>query len=398
MLGEKKGGVMPQSAWMKRSFFVVCALVVIAAVVAGCGGGSSSSSSSTSEEEPAETGGGGGSEGGSYKIALLLPENETPRYESDDKPDFEKAIEEKCPECEVSYFNAGGEVEKQQSQGEAALTQEANVIVLDPQDSKSAAAIVEKAHLEEVPVVSYDRLTENSEVSAYVSFNNKKVGELQAETLSEKLKEDGSPKGPIIMINGDPADPNAALFKEGAHAGFERAHVEIAKESDTPEWSAENAQKEAQQAITALGNNGFAAIYAANDETGGGAIAAMKGAGINPEEKPVTGQDATVAGLQRILKGEQFMTVYKEIQPEAEIAAELALALAAGEEVPKELGGIATEEVNNGKTEVPSILLKPIAVTKDNVKSTVVADGFVETSELCEGVYAAACKEAGISG
>jgi D-xylose transport system substrate-binding protein len=381
---------------MKRSVFVVCALVAIAAVVAGCGGGSSSSSSSSTSEE--ESSGGGGSEGGSYKIALLLPENETPRYESDDRPDFEKAIEEKCPECEVSYFNAGGDVEKQQSQGEAALTQEANVIVLDPQDAKSAAAIVEKAHLEEVPVVSYDRLTENSEVGAYVSFNNVKVGELQAETLSKKLKEDGSPKGPIIMINGDPADPNAALFKEGAHTGFEKAGVEIAKEYDTPEWSAENAQKEAQQAITALGNNGFAAIYAANDETGGGAIAAMKGAGINPAEKPVTGQDATVAGLQRILKGEQFMTVYKEIEPEANIAAELALALAAGEEIPKELGGIAAEEVNNGKTEVPSILLKPIAVTKDNVKSTVVADGFVETSELCEGVYAAACKEAGISG
>jgi D-xylose transport system substrate-binding protein len=383
---------MPQSAWMKRSLFAAFALVAIAAVVAGCGGGGSSSSSSTGEST------GGGGEGGSYKIALLLPENETPRYESDDRPDFEKAIKEKCPECEVSYFNAGGEVEKQQSQGEAALTQEANVIVLDPEDSKSAAAIVEKAHLEGVPVVSYDRLTENSEVSAYVSFNNVRVGELQAETLAKKLKEEGSPKGPIIMINGDPADPNAALFKEGAHTGFKAAGVEIAKEYDTPEWSAENAQKEAQQAITALGNNGFAAIYAANDETGGGAIAAMKGAGINPAEKPVTGQDATVAGLQRILTGEQFMTVYKEIEPEANIAAELALALAAGEEIPKELGGIATEEVNNGKTEVPSVLLKPIAVTKGNVKSTVVKDGFVEASELCEGVYATACKEAGISG
>jgi D-xylose transport system substrate-binding protein len=380
---------MPQSAWMKRSLFAAFALVAIAAVVAGCGGGGSSSSSSTGEST------GGGGEGGSYKIALLLPENETPRYESDDRPDFEKAIKEKCPECEVSYFNAGGEVEKQQSQGEAALTQEANVIVLDPEDSKSAAAIVEKAHLEGVPVVSYDRLTENSEVSAYVSFNNVRVGELQAETLAKKLKEEGSPKGPIIMINGDPADPNAALFKEGAHTGFSAAGVEIAKEYDTPEWSAENAQKEAQQAITALGENGFAAIYAANDETGGGAIAAMKGAGINPAEKPVTGQDATVAGLQRILKGEQFMTIYKEIEPEATISAEIALALAAGEEVPKEL---ITETVNNGKAEVPSVLLKPIAVTKGNVKSTVVKDGFVETSELCEGIYASACKEAGISG
>jgi len=384
---------MPQSAWMKRSFFVVCALVVIAAVVAGCGGGSSSSSSGSTSEE--ESSGGGGSEGSSYKIALLLPENETPRYESDDKPDFEKAIEEKCPECEVSYFNAGGEVEKQQSQGEAALTQEANVIVLDPQDSKSAAAIVEKAHLEEVPVVSYDRLTENSEVSAYVSFNNKKVGELQAETLSEKLKEDGSPKGPIIMINGDPADPNAALFKEGAHAGFERSGVKIAKESDTPEWSAENAQKEAQQAITALGNNGFAAIYAANDETGGGAIAAMKGAGINPEEKPVTGQDSTVAGLQRILKGEQFMTIFKPIVPEAEIAAEMAISLGENGEVETKE---ESEDINNGKAEVPSILLTSTPVTKENINETVIAEKFVTPAELCEGAFAAACKEAGIEG
>ncbi|HEY2480302.1 MAG TPA: sugar ABC transporter substrate-binding protein [Solirubrobacterales bacterium] len=379
---------------MKRTLFAAFALVAIAAVVAGCGGGGSSTTN-TGGEESSE--GGGGGEGGSesFKIALLLPENETPRYETDDRPDFEKAIEKECPECEISYFNAGGDVEKQQSQGEAALTQGAEVIVLDPQDSKSAAAIAEKAHLQGIPVVSYDRLTENSEVAAYVSFNNKKVGELQAESLSKKLKEDGNSKGPIIMINGDPADPNAALFKEGAHTGFEKSGVEIAKEYDTPEWSAENAQKEAQQAITALGNNGFAGIYAANDETGGGAIAAMKGAGINPEEKPVTGQDATVAGLQRILTGEQFMTVYKEIEPEAQIAGEIALALARGEEVPKEL---VTETVNNGKAEVPAVLLKPIAVTKDNVKSTVVADGFVETSELCEGSFASACKEAGISG
>jgi D-xylose transport system substrate-binding protein len=364
----------------------MAAVLVVAIVAAGCGSSSSSSSSSS---------GGGEGGGSSIHIALLLPENETPRYESDDRPDFEKAIEEKCPECEVSYFNAGGDTEKQQSQGEAALTQGAEVIVLDAQDSKAAATIVEKAHLQEVPVVAYDRLVENSEVAAYVSFDNKKVGELQAETLSKKLKEDGSPKGPIIMINGDPADPNAALFKEGAHIGFEASGVEIAKEYDTPGWSAENAQREAQQAITALGNNGFAGIYAANDETGGGAIAAMKGAGINPEEKPVTGQDATVAGLQRILAGQQYMTVYKEIEPEATITAEIALALGEGKEVPK---AKVTETVNNGKAEVPAVLLEPIAVTKENVKSTVVADGFVETSELCEGVYASACKEAGISG
>ena len=365
---------MSSSATLKRVSFVLAALFAIALVAVGCGGSS----------------GGGGT-----KIALLLPENETPRYETNDRPDFEKAVEDQCSDCEVLYSNAGGDAEKQQSQAEAALTQGAEVLVVDPMDSKSAAAIAEKAQAQNVPVVSYDRLIENGEVDAYVSFDNEKVGELQAETLSKKLKEDGKTSGPIIKINGDPADPNAALFKAGSNKGFEAAGVEVAKEYDTPGWSAENAQREAQQAITALGNDGFAGIYAANDDTGGGAIAALKGAGINPEERPVTGQDATVAGLQRILAGQQFMTVYKEIEPEATISAEIAIALGEGEEVPQNK---VTEEVDNGKGKVPAVLLVPIAVTKGNVKSTVVADGFVSASELCTGPYVAACKEAGISG
>ncbi len=389
---------MPQSAWMKRTLFACFALFVIAAVVAGCGGGSSSSSSSSSEEGSESSSGGGGEEssgGGSLKIALLLPENETPRYETNDKPDFEKAVEEQCPGCSVTYYNAGGDAEKQASQGEAALTQGAEVMVVDPMDSKAAAVIVEKAHAQEVPTVSYDRLIENSEVAAYVSFDNERVGEQQAETLVKKLKEIGKPKGPIIKINGDPADPNAALFKAGSNKVFEKDGVAIAKEYDTPGWTAENAQKEADQAITALGKEGFAAIYAANDETGGGAIAAMKGAGINPEEKPVTGQDSTVAGLQRILKGEQFMTIFKPIEPEAQTAAEMAISLGeSGEVKVKE----KTQMVENGKTEVPSVLFTSTPVTKENINETVIAEKFVTPAELCEGAFAAACKENGISG
>ncbi len=365
---------MSSSAISKRIAIAAGVLIAIALVAVGCGGSDGN---------------------GGTKIALLLPENETPRYESDDRPDFEKAVEDQCGDCDVLYSNAGGDAEKQQSQAEAALTQGAEVLVLDPMDSKSAATIAEQAQAQDVPVLSYDRLVENGEVDAYVSFDNEKVGELQAETLAEKLKEDGSASGPIIMINGDPADPNAALFKAGANKGFEAEGVEVAKEYDTPDWSAENAQREAQQAITALGNDGFAAIYAANDDTGGGAIAALKGAGINPEERPVTGQDATVAGLQRILAGEQFMTIYKEIEPEATISAEIAIALAEGEGVPQDK---VTEEVDNGKGKVPAVLLEPIAVTKDNVKSTVVADGFVTANELCTGPFVSACKEAGISG
>jgi D-xylose transport system substrate-binding protein len=365
---------MSSSVSWKRISIAMAALIALVLVVAGCG----------------SSGGGGGT-----KIALLLPENETPRYETNDRPDFEKAVEEQCEECEILYSNAGGDAEKQQSQAEAALTQGAEVLVVDPEDSKSAAAIAEKAKAQSVPVVSYDRLIENGPVDAYVSFDNEKVGELQAETLAKKLKEDGSSSGPIIKINGDPADPNAALFKAGSNRGFEAAGVKVAKEYDTPGWSAENAQREAQQAITALGNNGFAGIYAANDETAGGAIAAMKGAGIKPEEKPVTGQDSTVAGLQRILVGEQFMTIYKEIEPQATIAAEFAVALAEGEELPQKL---VSEEIENGAGKVPSAILEPIAVTKENVKSTVVADGFVTAEELCTSAYKKACEEAGISG
>jgi len=379
---------MLDSGLLKRVVIACAALLAIAAVAAGCGSSDDSTSSGTEA-----SGGGGG--GGDFTIALLLPENETPRYETNDKPDFEKSVSEICSECEVIYFNAGGDAEKQQSQGEAALTKGADVLVLDPMDSKSAAAIAERANSQGVPVVSYDRLIENAEVAAYVSFDNERVGELQAETLSEKLKEDGHASGPIIKINGDPADPNAALFKAGSNKGFEAAGVKIAKEYDTPGWSAENAQREAQQAITALGNEGFWGIYAANDDTGGGAIAALKGAGINPEERPVTGQDSTVAGLQRILVGQQFMTIYKSIPPQAEIAAEFAVALAEGEELPQDK---VTEEVNNGKADVPSAILEPVAVVKDNIKSTVVKDGFVSPSELCTSAYKKACEEAGISG
>lgn len=365
---------MSRSA-LKRIPVAVGVLLALVAVASGCG---------DSDDD-----GGGGA-----KIALLLPENETPRYEAHDRPEFEENVEAECPDCEILYSNATGDASKQQSQAEAALTQGAEVMVLDPVDAKSAAAMVEKAKAQDVPVLSYDRLIENAEVDYYVSFDNVVVGELQAESLAEKLKEDGSPEGPIVKINGDPADSNAALFKEGSNKGFEAAGVKVAKEYDTPEWSATNAQNEMQQAITALGKSGFEGVYGANDEMAAGSIAAMKSAGINPEERPSTGQDATVAGVQRIIAGQQYMTVYKATDKQTKAAAEIAVALAEGEEFPQ---GQITEEVDNGKTKVPSILLEPVAVTKGNVKDTVVKDEFITADELCTGAYAKACKEAGIS-
>jgi D-xylose transport system substrate-binding protein len=365
---------MPRAALLRPLCAIVGALLLAGLVVAGCGGG--------------------GNGGGGAKIAFLLPENETPRYEAHDRPEFEEKVEELCPDCEILYNNAAEDASKQQSQAEAALTQGAEVLVLDPVDAASAAAMVEKAEAQNVPVVSYDRLIENSEPDYYVSFDNVKVGELQAESLSEKLKEDGAASGPIVMISGDPADSNAAKFKEGAQKGFEAAGVNVAKEYDTPEWSATNAQNEMQQAITSLGKTGFEGVYAANDDTGGGAIAAMKSAGINPAEKPTTGQDATVAGVQRIIAGQQYMTVYKATDIETSVTAEIAVALAEGKKFPQSK---ITDEVNNGKVDVPSVLLEPVAVTKDKVKSTVVKDGFITAGELCTGSYKSACESLGIS-
>ncbi len=377
------------SVQLRRSLIGVAALVFAALLAVGCGGGSNT-----------DTGGGGG---GGGTIALLLPENQTPRYEAADKPDFEAKVQSLCPDCNVVYSNATEDAAKQQSQAEAALTQGVDVMVLDPVDATAAAGIVTKAAAQDVPVVSYDRLILDAAVDYYVSFDNVQVGKLQAQTLAKKLDEDGNPTGPIVMINGDPADSNAALFKKGAHSGFDSAGVDIAKEYDTPGWLASKAQDEMQQAITALGNNGFKGVYAANDDTGGGAIAAMKSAGIDPATRPTTGQDATVAGIQRILAGEQYMTVYKAVKPEAGAAAELAVALAQGKtpntrQIASSLGnGGRAENTDNGSGQIPSVIFTPVAVTKDNVKSTVIKDGYVSPSEVCTGPYVADCKAAGIN-
>jgi D-xylose transport system substrate-binding protein len=174
---------------------------------------------------------------------------------------------------------------------------------------------------------------------------------------------------------------------------FKKEGVKIAKEYDTPDWSPDQAQNEMEQAITALGKNGFAATYAANDGTAGGAIAAMKSAGIEPKSKPTTGQDAELEAIQRILAEEQFMTVYKAIEPEANAAAEIAVALAQEEEVPS---GLVNGKTNNEAEDVPSVLLEPVAVTKENINETIVADEFWSASEICTKPYKKACEEAGI--
>lgn len=356
---------------------ILTALVAVAFAAAACGGSS---------------GGGGGSSSsssGGKKIALLLPETKTARYESKDRPLFTDKLKALCSDCQIIYSNANQDAAQQQSQADAALTNGANVLVLDAVDGAAAAAIAKKAKQQKVPVVSYDRLiTGTDAVDYYISFDNVGVGKLQGTSLLQALgnKTDAS----VVMINGAPTDNNAKLFKQGAHSVLD-GKVKIAKEYDTPDWSPDKAQDEMSQALTALGGK-VDGVYAANDGTGGGAIAAMKAAGVKPLP-PTTGQDAELAAIQRIVAGEQYMTVYKAIKPEAEDAAILAFDLATGAQVPS---SATNGQTDNKSKQVASILLTPVSVTKDNVKSTVVADGFWTRDQICTSDYAAACQQAGI--
>jgi D-xylose transport system substrate-binding protein len=348
-------------------------LPLLAAVVVGCGGDS----------------------GGAAKIALLLPDNLIPHYESIDRPVFEKKVEELCGGCEVLYENAEGDSAKQLKQADAVFRQGAETLVLDPVDVNFDAPIAAKAKAKGVPVLDYDQLIPASEPDALVSFDDVEVGELQAEALTRKLKEEGSARGPIVMLVGEPGDRYQHLFVEGARRVFDAGGVEIARKYDTSFYEVEEARDNMRQAIAALGKNGFAGVYAENDRLAEGAIAAMRSAGIDPAERPTTGREATPAGVRRILAGQQYMTVYTSAGLEATTSAEIAVSLAHGDGVPQSK---ITDEIDNGDTSVPAAMLEAVTVTKGNVKSTVVADGFLAPSKLCAGPYESACKAVGISG
>jgi D-xylose transport system substrate-binding protein len=362
-----------------RKYGLIGVSLLAALVLVACGSDDDkTTSSSTSSGDKSGT------------IALLLPENQTARYETSDKPLFESNVKSLCPDYKVLYSNATQDASKQQQQAEAALAQGAKVLVLDPVDGAAAAGIVSQANAKKVPVISYDRLLLNSKPDYYVEFDSPSVGKIQGQALVDKLKADRK-DGSIVMINGAPTDNNAKLFKKGAHSVIDSSGFKVAKEYDTPDWTPAKAQSEMDQAISALGKDGFVGVYAANDGTASGAIASMKGAGIDPSTRPVTGQDAELAGIQRVIAGDQYMTVYKPIKPLAKNAATFACALAQG----KTPTGTNTTE-NNGTVDIPTLKIPVTAVTADKVKDTVVKDNYWKASEICTSTYAAACKKYGI--
>ena len=361
-----------------------CALALTA-----CGGG---------DDDTAASGSGGGSEGGGEStgtVGVILPDATTsPRWESNDRPLLQKAFEDAGIEADIQ--NADGDVSKFGTLCDGMITAGVNVLMITNLDSESGSACLKKAQDAGISTVDYDRLTLGGGASYYVSFDNVEVGRLMGEGLQKCLTDSGKSQGAqIVYINGDPTDNNAALFKQGYEEALKPAIDSGAVKlvgDQTGNWDATKAGTAFEQLYTQNGGK-IDGVVSANDTMATGIIARLKANQLNGKV-PVTGQDASVAGLQAILSGDQCMTVYKAIQKEADAASKLAIALIKGED-PSALatGSVMDTRLNK---EVPSVLETPVAIYKDNVKD-VIDDGYQKAEDVCAGAAAAACTELGIS-
>ncbi|MFB7212165.1 substrate-binding domain-containing protein [Streptomyces sp. NPDC056255] len=331
-----------------------------------------------------------GSGGDSKTIGLLLPENKTTRYETFDRPIMEAKIGALCSDCVVKYNNAAGDSETQKKQFDALITQGVKVIILDTVDYKAAKSWVQQAAKKDVKVVAYDRLAEGP-ISAYVSYDNEKIGQLQGEALVKALGAKAKDSN-VVMINGSPLDPNAPFFKKGAHSVLDKQVKKVVYEQDIPDWSPDEANKKMGAAIDSLGKDGFQGVYSANDGMAGGIITALKKQGV---KVPVGGQDSELAGIQRILAGEQSFSIYKQIKPEAETTAEIAVRLLKGEKFD-DLAPVKVDSLSGEFKGTPSKLYDASVVTKENIASTIVADKVYKVEEICTAQYKAACDAAGV--
>lgn len=317
-------------------------------------------------------------------IALLLPDSDTARYETFDRPAFEAEVA-KLGDYAVLYSNADQDAAKQQQQAESALAAGAKVLVLDAVDTTAAASIVGEASAQGVPVIAYDRFIPGVRLAYYVSFDNERVGELQAKVLIAALEAGNDPHGGILVLNGSATDSNAAQFRRGAQAQFARSGLDVLAAYDTPGWSPDKAQQWVDGQIVRFGSR-IAGVYAANDGLASGAIAALKAAGASPWPI-VTGQDAELSAIQRIVAGDQYMTVYKAITVQAQHAAQAAVALVRG-------GTPVAQRTIEG---TPATLLEPLAVTASTIAATVVAGGMWTVADICTPAYASACAKLGLT-
>ncbi|AKA07246.1 ABC transporter substrate-binding protein [Streptomyces noursei ZPM] len=366
------GAVNVMNATIRRRVVVSALTLSLAAPLAACG---------SDHQEVSE---------GKDHIGLLLPENKSTRYEKFDHRIISRRIAALCLACKVDYGNARSSAETQRTQFEDMVKKGVKVIILDPVDARAAKDWVDSAARQGVQVIAYDRLAEG-DVKAYVSYDNEKIGRLQGEAILAALGPRAASAN-VVMFNGSPDDPNAPSFKKGAHAALDGKVRKIVYEKDVPEWSAAIAKKDMTDVINSLGPQGFDAVYSANDGMADGITEALKSAGL--KNVPVGGQDAELPALQRLLNGTQAFTLYKEVRPEAETAAQIAFRLLRGQSITSLT---STTADSPSTAHVPAKLFKATVVTKENLKDTVVSDGVVRTDWLCTPALAAECATLGLT-
>jgi len=340
-------------------------------------------------------GGDDGDSGGSGdkpKVGVILPDSKSSvRWETADRKYLEAAF--KAAGVDYDIQNAQNDKNAFQTIADQMLTSGVTVLMIVNLDSGTGKAVLDKAKNQGVPTIDYDRLTLGGSASYYVSFDNVAVGKLQGEGLVKCLTTMGKTKPVVAELNGSPTDNNATLFKQGYDGvlkpKYDSGEYVKGPDQSVPEWDNAQAATIFEQMMTSTGGK-IDGVLAANDGLGNAALTVLKKNNLNGKV-PVTGQDATVQGLQNILLGDQCMTVYKAIKKEADAAAELAIGLAKGEK--KDTG--KTVKDPEGNRDVPAVLLEPQSITKENVK-VVIDDGFVTKAELCTGAVAAKCTEAGL--
>jgi len=368
----------------KRHTMAAAALAATALLLAACGGDDSGSSS----------GSGSGSGSSSGKVGVILPDASTsPRWESNDRPLLKAAFDKAGLQSDIQ--NANGDKSKFSTICDSMINSGVNVLLIVNLDSDSGSACLKKAQTAGVKTIDYDRLTLGGGASYYVSFDNVGVGKLMGEGLQKCLTDEGKTSANIVYINGDPTDNNAALFKQGYAEALKPA-LDSGKYKlvgdQTGKWDATVAGTAFEQLYTQNGGK-IDGIVSANDTMAGGIIARLKANNL-AGKVPITGQDASVAGLQAILAGQQCMTVYKAVKKEADAASALAIALIKGQDTSSIVNGSVKDTVLN--KDVPSALETPVSIFKANVKD-VIDDGFQKASDVCTAAYASACQAAGIS-
>lgn len=329
--------------------------------------------------------------GNDITVGLLLPEKANTRYDKFDQPIIEAKVAELTKkQGKVDYANADASASRQAEQLQQMIDDQVDVILLDAVDAHAIADGVKKAKDAGIPVIAYDRLAEGP-IDAYVSFDNELVGEVQGRSVVEALGSGIDTSDKIVMMNGSSTDPNAKQFKAGALSQLQ-GKVTIAETYDTVDWKPENAEANMKKAIGAIGAGNIAAVYSANDGMAGGVIDALKEAGVT-NLPPVTGQDAELAAVQRILTGDQYMSVYKSYPREAEAAAEMAVAKIQGKDI--QFDALASDRVDSPTDKnIPAQLVPVVALTKSNIEATVIQDSIYKVSDICTGKFKSACAAA----